>query len=116
MTSVATNQIANAFRNDVRDAEFALNVRQYDQDAMGTFNTPVKIQLHFEDETLLAKTPAALIQHLDLLMCHGAMSDAAKNSLTIAVEATSDSSSNMINRAKGAILALLAAPDCVVHE
>ena len=113
MTSVATNRIANAFRNDVRDAELDLSVRQYDSSTGGTNTIPVKIQVDFSEEALLAETPAALLDHLDILMCHGSMSDTAKNSLAGVIDAAT---TNTTDRAKGAILALLASPDCVVHE
>ena len=54
-----------------------------------------------------------LLEHLDILLCHGSMSDTARTSLAGIVAAAT---TNPEYRAKGAALALLTAPDCAVHE
>ncbi|MEN8176642.1 MAG: hypothetical protein ABFS23_12820, partial [Pseudomonadota bacterium] len=124
MTSVAANNLANTLRNDVLDAELDSAVRQYDASTGSTASVPLKIRLDFSEEILLAQDdpdptddvvtgPDALLQHLNVLMCHGSLSDAARTDLAGIIEAATTSAEV---RAEGAILALLTAPDCAVHE
>ena len=113
MTSVAANNLANTLRNDVLDAELDLSVRQYNAGTDTTSSIPLKIRLDFSDEIALASDPGALLSHLNILMCHGSLSDVGLASLVRIIENTT---TNAEIRAKGAILALLTAPDCAVHE
>ena len=112
MTAVAANRIANLFRADVQDAELDLSVRRYDQ-GTGTYaNLAFQVDLDFSEEVALAADPDALLRHLDILLCHGSLSDGTRDTVASLLLTTS----NMDQRAKGAILALLSAPDCAVHE
>lgn len=113
LTAVAANRIANIFRSDVRDAELDLSVRRYDQATSTYGNVAFQILLDFSEETALADDQEALLEHLDILLCHGSMSDTARDNLAGIVEAAT---TNPEERAKGAVLALLTAPDCAVHE
>jgi hypothetical protein len=106
-TAVAANRIANRFRAEVGDAELDLTGR----DVTGSF--PFQIQLDFSDEIALAADSAALLEHLDLFMCNGTLADDKRDTLSLIV---AEETTNLTDRAKGAILALLNAPDCVVAE
>lgn len=112
LTSVATNRIANLFRYQVR-ADLNLSVRRYDSATSAPVNVPFKVRLDLSEESALAGDPDALLQHLDILLCHGTLSDTARNNLAGIIEAAT---ADPEERAKGAILALLTAPDCAVHE
>ncbi len=111
LTSVAANRIANLFRYHVL-ADLNLSVLRYDS-ATSTYSVPFKIQRDFSEEIGLAGNPDALLQHLDILLCRGNLSDSARNNLAGIIEAATE---NPVVRAKGAILALLTAPDCAVLE
>ncbi len=113
MTSVAANNLANRLRSDVLDAELDLSVRQYDIVTGTAPSVRLKIRLDFSDEITLASDPGALLSHLNILMCHGSLSDTARDSLAGIIENTTEDTET---RAEGAILALLTAPDCAVHE
>ncbi len=115
LTSVAANRIANRFRSDVRNAKLYFSVRQFvDANASPNYtNVSFQIELNFDEEIGLAGNPDELLQHLDILLCHGSLSDSARISLAGILEATTTDDTY---RAKGAILALLNAPDCAVHE
>lgn len=118
MTSVAANTLANTLRSDVLNQQLNLTVSQCctpdpETGEPKSFGVPLKIRLDFSEEIALAGTPDALLQHLNVLICGGTLNDASRNDLaSVIAAATTD---NEV-RAEGAILALLTAPDCVVHE
>jgi uncharacterized protein (DUF1800 family) len=113
-TAVALNRLANRFRGDVRAMERdRQNVRQYDPATDGYVNVRVDIDLDFSQEIGLAADPEVLVQHLDILLCHGSMTDTARGSLAATLAASGGDDSE---KARGAILAVLTAPDCAVHE
>jgi uncharacterized protein (DUF1800 family) len=120
MTAVATNRIANRIRADVRsvyEGQDALRffVRRYN--GGGYSNVPFYVLFDFSEEIAAAADPAALVQDLDLLLCHGSLSDTAKTDLATIVTTHSGTGTNRdLYRAKGAIMSLLTAPDCAVHE
>jgi uncharacterized protein (DUF1800 family) len=99
LTSVAASRFANRLRADVRDAKVDL--------------PSAKIDLDFSTEVALASQPDALIDHLDLLLCQGALSVPAHNALSGALTSTP---STPTDRARAAVLAMLTAPDCVVRD
>lgn len=106
MTSVAANRIANRFRSDVLDADVDLSTR----DANGSYS--FDIFLDFAEAESLAADPQALLRHLNLLLCRGLLTDTSRDELAAIISQTTDAPT----RARGAILALLTAPDCSVHE
>jgi uncharacterized protein (DUF1800 family) len=120
MTAVATNRIANRIRADVRsvyEGQDALRffVRRYN--GGGYSNVPFYVLFDFSEEIAAAADPAALLKDLDLLLCHGSLSDTAKTDLATIVTTHSGTGTNRdLYRAKGAIMSLLTAPDCAVHE
>ena len=69
--------------------------------------------LDFSVETELAADPAALLSHLDLLLCHGSLNDRTKQILSEIVATETD---DLTFRARGAILAVLTSPECAVDQ
>jgi uncharacterized protein (DUF1800 family) len=106
-TSVAANRIANRLRADVRDAKVDLVT----VDAIGRM--PFAIELDLGTEVSLAARPKALLEHLDLLLCQGTLSPSASSTIMGALAA---SGGTEVERARGAVLAVLTAPDCVIQE
>jgi hypothetical protein len=111
MTSVAANRIANRFRTDIQRAELRLNYRQY-LDGEYT-DVPFTIPFDFAEEIAMAADPAALVDHLDILLCHGTLGDTAKTALINNLTSITQDSSY---RVRGAVIALVNAPDCAIHE
>jgi len=134
MTAVATNRIANRFRADVRTTypltpgapasdAIRLSVRQCidcsDPNNPDTETLTFYIPLDFNQEyTDAAADPNGLLENLNILLCHGSLSDTTKDSIAeILTTRAPDTMTNYeIYRAKGAIMSLLTAPDCAVHE
>jgi uncharacterized protein (DUF1800 family) len=125
MTAVATNRIANHFLNDVRSKYYVppettvkenairLWVRQYDTSTSTYETVYFYVPFDFSEEIADATNPNLLIENLNILLCHGSLSDTAKASLAGIIEGATTQAQI---RAEGAILALLTAPDCAVHE
>jgi uncharacterized protein (DUF1800 family) len=128
LTAVATNRIANFFRFDVPDQKVDLSVRRCLNCTTTTeavpfcgstlteqcyYNAPIDILLDLTEEIALAGDPDALLDHLDIMICQGSLSDTSKDSLAGIIETAT---TNPETRAEGAILALLSSPDCAVHE
>ncbi len=114
MTAVALNRLANRFRSNVYNQQIDYSYRRYfakDGSPYGSYEYDVL--LNFQDEIAKADDPADLVQHLDLLLCRGNMSDASRDALVAILEAKT---TNPVTRAEGAILATLTAPDCAIHE
>ena len=99
-TSVAANTVATRFYIDVADAE-------------ADYTVDSKLLLDFSVETELAADPAALLTHLDLLLCHGSLNDRTKQILSEIVATETD---DLTFRARGAILAVLTSPECAVDQ
>ena len=110
MTSVAANRTANRYFYDVRDANSFYRV--LNSSAGRLENT---ITRDFSTEESLAADPAALMTHLDLILCHGSMSDSAKEVIATAIEEETEKT-NLTLRARSAILAVLTSPDFMVTE
>jgi uncharacterized protein (DUF1800 family) len=108
LTSVAANRMANRLRADIRDAKVDLVA----VDSAGS--APFEIRLDTGAEEALALRPRALISHLDLLLCHGTLSTGSSQRIVDAVTAAAGATA--ADRARGAILAVLTAPDCAVQE
>ena len=108
-TAVVSNRSPNQFRADVRDQK--LDFTLVNNTTIGRID--VDIALDFKAVEALAKDPMALLTHLDLLLCHGSMSDRSKHIIADAVSGETD---NATLRAKGAILAVLTFAECAVSE
>ena len=106
-TPVAVNSTANRFRDDLVDLK-------------ADFSNPNKVNtndadIYFDissEEAALSESADALMTHLDLLLCYGSMSDAAKEIVAAAIESQPDASSS--DKVKAAILAVLMSPACAV--
>ena len=109
LTSVMVNRFANRLRADVRDATAQFTLINNSQ--VGKIRSSVTFD--FGDESNLASDPAALMEHLDLLLCHGTMSD---NVRKIVANAIATETRNNVVRAKGAILATLTSSACSVSN
>lgn len=105
LTSVAANRLPNRLRADVLDAKLDLGAR----DAIENYS--FDIFLDFDQQESLAGDPQSLLTHLNLLLCRGLLEDAARDEL-VTILAPGDA----LTRTRGAILALLTAPGCAVHE
>lgn len=108
LTSVAANRMANRLRADIRDAKVDLIAL----DAAGP--VPFEIRLDTSGEEALAPRPWALVSHLDLLLCQGTLSPGSSQAIVDAL--TASAAASAADRARGAILAVLTAPDCAVQE
>jgi hypothetical protein len=147
LTAVATNRIANLFRSNVRSQNNSLLEEYGTPHAIGfsvhqcygctdpdealdncaaeptapclNRNVPFYVLFDLADEIADAPNPDLLIENLNILLCHGSLSDTTKVNLAgiLAFRAPNTlSNTHMIYRAKGAIMSLLTAPDCAVHE
>ena len=108
MTGVTGNRTANRFRSDVVDENAYYRL-------LNNSNGLVELRLtfDFEEEKALATDPAALVEHLDLLLCEGTMSDEARQ---IIAEALAEETEDATVRARSAILAVLTSPDYVISD
>jgi hypothetical protein len=134
MTAVAANRIANRFRADVRSTYYLtpeatersdairLAVRQCldctDPEAPVYETFYFYIPFDFSQEYADAEDPDLLLDNLNVLLCHGSLSDTTKDAISeILADSAPDTMTNYATyRAKGAIMSLLTAPDCAVHE
>ena len=84
----------------------------------GYFGTGFLLDLYtdYAAETALADDPAALVDHVDLLLCAGAMSDETKSLARQAVESVPVGILYRENRARLAVLFALAAPEFIVQR
>ena len=99
----------------VKENAIKLSVRQYDTATSSYKTVNFYVPFDFSDEIADAADPNLLIENLNILLCHGSLSDTAKTSLAGIIEDETTATDTQI-RAEGAILALLTAPDCAVHE
>lgn len=108
MTPTAEISMANLFSHDVsnQSARFRLIKNAF----VGEINADV--ELDFSTELRLAANPAALLSHLDLLLCHGGLSDESKD---IIAKTISQGTSLAQLRAKLAIITVLTVSDCAVE-
>ena len=84
----------------------------------GYFGTGFLLDLYsdYAAETALADDPAALVEHVDLLLCAGAMDDATKAIVREAVESVPVGIFYRENRARIAVLFAMAAPQFIVQR
>ena len=72
----------------------------------GTYDFRCNIALDFSEEEALANDPAALVQHLNLLLVHGNIDDEGMQTIIDALDETTDP----VERTRGTIAAFLIAP------
>lgn len=104
--AVTANRMANRFRNDIRDASIRWNL-------LGSAGLENTITLDFSTEEGLAADPAALLSHLDMVLCHGSMSDASKQ---IIADAIDEETTDLTLRARSAILSVMTSSENMVTE
>lgn len=105
-TAVTANRTPNRYRSTIyneRSIHTLLN--------NGTYNFRCNIALDFTEEKALAADPAALVQHLNILLAHGMMSDESCQTLT---DALTEESTNTTTRARAAILGVAVSPTVAV--
>lgn len=108
---IFTTVVANRFPNLLRWRVYSQSIRNNIRTKSG--NVLVQIFLDFNHEEQLAEDPAALLNHLDLLLCNGTLSDRSKQIIADTIE---QRTSNLSSRTRGAILAVLTSPDCAIGE
>jgi uncharacterized protein (DUF1800 family) len=108
-TPVAANRTGNLFRALIRDGSQSFTL--INNSTVGKITT--KIDLDYSYEESLAANPLALMTHLDLLLCQGAMLESSKQIIADTIAAETSVASY---RAAGAILATLQSSDCAVAE
>lgn len=98
-TSVVANRFPNLFYRHLRS-----NIANTNR---------INMTNSFTLETQLAQTdPASLLRRLDLLMCHGTMSDQSQSTIISAMT----NSTNQAERARAAILAVVTSPEYSIDE
>ena len=134
LTAVAANRIANLYRFDVHDEDVDITVRRCLNCTPTTesipfcgttlteqcyYNASYDIELDYSQEIAIldAGDPdpdiEGMLAHLDILLCHGSLSDTTKDNLSLII---GESTAGSEDRVKGAIMSLLTAPDCAIHE
>ena len=110
-TTVAANKMANRFRWDIVDAEASQWVINSNKTGLITN----EVALDFSDEIALKDDLPKLLERLDILLCHGTMSDGSKQQIIQAME-DHKITWNDTEYVGTAILLVLTSPDCAVTE
>ncbi len=110
LTSVIANRFANRLRGDVINSRVRFRILGGDPP------TYVNINLDFQPEADMASDTDALMEHLDLLLCHGTMSDKTREIIANALDAHLNGPNDALWRARAAILAVLTCPECACDE
>ncbi len=104
-TAVTANRTPNRYRSTIYNEESRHSL------VGGTYNLRCNIALDFSDEKALAADPAQLVQHLNILMAHGMMSDESCQTMT---DALTEESVNTTTRTRAAILGFAVSPSVAV--
>ena len=111
LTPVSTNRFANLLSDDFVDAAASQQIA--DTGTLGVLES--NLTFDYSDEIALVNAPTALLDRLDLLLCHGTMSDQAKQ--TIADAILDHPLTNDPTTLAGLTIVLVAtSPDCAVTE
>ncbi len=108
LTAVTATRILNRYRSTIynqRSIHTLLN--------NGTYDFRCDINLNFDDETALASNPRALVDHLDMLLAKGNLSDEVRDLMITALE---EETTSNVARARAAILCVKAAPQADVNR
>jgi uncharacterized protein (DUF1800 family) len=101
-TPIALSRFSNQLMTTIRQEKVATKTLS---------GTSCAIALDLRTEKQLAAKPADLVNHLDLLLCQGTMSDKSRD--TIVKHITSETT-NAAVRAQNAILATMLTPECAI--
>ncbi|MGB7344289.1 MAG: DUF1800 family protein [Pirellulaceae bacterium] len=107
---VVANRMANRYRGDVRDAK-SDNTTVNNAKAG---KEEVDILLDFSTEEALAVDAESLVEHLDMTLCAGTMTNAMRDALVAAIN--EEPTASNADRARGALLAVLMSPANVIAE
>ncbi|QDT08805.1 DUF1800 domain-containing protein [Stieleria marina] len=108
--AVVANRMANRYRNDIRDAKSDVNTVNNAKAG----KEEIDVLLDFSTEEALAGDAESLVEHLDLTLCAGTMTNAMRNALVAAINDEPNASN--ANRARGALLAVMMSPANVIAE
>jgi uncharacterized protein (DUF1800 family) len=119
LTSVVANRWANRYRTEIRRGSVVLN--QINNAKAGKVVTTIPLDFSLEDG--LADDPAALAEHLDMILCSGTMTNSFRNAIVAALEeevpltgTDEQIAVKKLDRAKGAILSVLTSPASMIVE
>lgn len=118
LTPIFANSIPNRLRGDAQAAAWNFNLYSYTGGTVtgypDNYTIAQAMSWNFTaEQTLLTTSPATLVNHLDLLLCHGSLSDPAKNAIVSALNA---STATTTQKTRAAILAVITSPDFFVDE
>ncbi|MFK7819709.1 MAG: DUF1800 family protein [Planctomycetaceae bacterium] len=107
-TSRTINLTANRYRADIRDAsaDFGLGT------AADGRNFNCQIALDFSRAEKAANI-RVMLRRLDVLLCHGTLSDESQEIIRAAIKANTD---DKTEQARAAVLAVVTSPECVIAE
>ncbi len=119
LTSVVANRWANRYRTEIRRGSVVMN--QINNAKAGKVVTT--IPLDFSVENGLADDPAALAEHLDMILCAGTMKNSFRNAIVAALNeevpltgTDEQIAVKKVDRAKGAILSVITSPASTIVE
>lgn len=119
LTDVAANRIANRLRSEVYRGELFVRIRtagaaraefrypldiEFVADWIPDTDTPENPQLHF------------LMEQLDLLLCHGTMSDQTRDIIDGLFLESAEPPVSKVDRAKAILQCVLTSPDCAIGQ
>lgn len=108
LTTRTANQIANHLRDDVMDASADFNLGTVPDGR--SFSTSIALDFtRVRNMTRLSR----IMQRLDIMLCHGTLSDETQKVIRNAIAAETDDHEE---RVRAAILCVLTSPDCIVSE
>lgn len=101
----------------VTDFSFLGLISQYTRNEVARFALPNaianEVQFDFSDEIALAENPSELLAHLDLLLCHGGLSNSSKDIITEII--STEGAFDVKLRAKMAIYSVMSSSDCAIE-
>ena len=103
---MTANRTPNRYRWDVygeKSQHTLLNNNRY--------TIKSNVLLNFDEEKALASDPRALVDHLDILLAHGNLSDETRQTL---IDALTEETTDINARARAAILSVLVAPQTAI--
>jgi uncharacterized protein (DUF1800 family) len=112
-TAVTANRTPNRYRSDIYNEESVHNLFRSSQ-----YDFTNKLFLNFDDEKALANDPQALVDHLDVLLAHGNLTNKFRRELVAAlpelINNADDPTAEAAERAHAAILCIMVAPETAV--
>ena len=112
-TSVTANRTPNRYRQDIYNEQSVHNLFKN-----STYNFTSTLSLNFDAEKALANDPQALVDHLDVLLAHGNLTNKLRRELVAALNELiineEDLAAQATERAQAAILCVMIAPETAV--